>query len=612
MISLVRSVLVSLFLITSVWAAGNPLLVGHPPQKIMGFRGLDTQSSAPNVEEGRAVDVLNVKLSSALSLQKRYGLDTVNNASLDDLDMSAPAINGIFDTEYSNGNSWTLVFVGNKLKYDNSGTWAFVHGAATITTGQNNQFVCLMALDNAICTNDADKPLQVNSTPTKSEVSFSGLSSPVTKAKAVIFYRNYLIFGNTVEGGTDKPTRFRWSNVGTIGTWSNNDFNDIASLAGDEIIGFQELYGDLYIFMKKSIWKASLVGGNDTFVFNKVIEGVGAIAKNSIRPVSLSQNRLVISFLSEEKKIFLFDGVVVQDIGRIIQPTLDDLSASRLEFATAVHDGQDLFISVTGSGESTNDLLLDFQTEIFEWTKHDQIDANYIARVKESTSLIKTYVGNYNSFVYWLDNPDNYSDVDGATGIVDSVGTLSNIYQTGAQIIIDTGLAGGSYTGAIIRITSGTGEGQERLIMSGLSTGVIVASSFSTTLDSTSNYSIGDIDANYYAKWYDFGDASRYKSFRSIFFWAKEASDNQVTVGYAEDFGVELGATIKSLSPSSSSLWDSAVWDTATWGTTGDKLYTVGVKGNGRFFQPRFSNTDIDKSFLIYGFHMLADRLDVE
>lgn len=609
-----KLLLLSLLIFSPIlsYGADNPALVGWPPDKIMGFRGLDTNSAAPNLDDSRSVDLLNIKLSNALTLKKRYGKSVIN-ATLDDLDMNSPAITGIFDSEYSTGESWTLAFVGSKLKYDNSGTWTVVtNNSGSVTSGQDNQWVCQMALDNAICTNNVNTPQKINKTPVKSEVLFTGLTNPVSKANAVIWYRNYLIFGNTTENSIANPTRFRWSNVGTIGTWTNADYVDISSFGGDSIVGFQEMYGDLYIFMQKSIWKASLVGGNDVFTFTKVVDGFGAVSKESIKLVNLSGNKVGVIYLNENKKVYLFNGAVVTDIGLIIQPSLNALNASRLQYAVGGYDEDTYYLSVSDGGVSTNDVVFVYAVEIGEWSKYDDLDFNAFARVKESTAVIKSYIGNYYAFVYWMDNTDNMNDVAGATGIFDSVGTINTSTQTGAQMLIDTGLTAGIYTGATVKITSGTGAPEEAVVLTSTSTGLVVVSALGTTPDSTSNYSVGAINAYYQTKWYDFGSAPRFKNFKAMYFWANEATSNEVDISYLEDFGTTVGSVTKSLSPSSSSLWDSALWDVATWGTTGDKFYSTIMTGKGKVVSVKFSQDDIDKDFKIYGFHLLADRLDVQ
>lgn len=592
-----------------------PKLISYPPQKIMGFRGLDTKSNAPLIEDGRASDLQNIKLSSSYDLKKRDGYDMINDVSLDDNDILTPvAINGMFDASFSNGTSFLIAFLDNKIKYNNSGIWTDIGNwweAPTVTAGDNNTFVCTMALDTPICTNDVDVPIEINSTPTKSALDVSDLTDTLTKAKTVTWFRNYLIFANTYEASTERPTRFRWSNVGTTETWTDDDFNDIAELGGDEIIGMKELYGNLYIFLKNSIYKVTLVGGDDVFSFDKVLDGLGAVAKNSIQVVRVSSNQSAIIFFDEHKKVYLFTGLVAINIGELIQPTLDSLNATRLEYAVSAYDTESYYLSVSNGSNTTNNLLLEYQVEIGEWTKHTDINANAMARV-DLDNLIKTYFGNYDSVIYWLADPDKKSDIDGATGVIDSVGTTSiTSFITGGQVLVDLGLSSGSYSGATIKITSGTAAGEERVILFDTDTMLIVTTAFSTKPDSTSNYSIGAIDANYTTKWYDLGDSPRKKLFRELYFWASEASDNQVTVSYSKDFGTTVGSKEQSLAPSADSLWDTALWDQGIWGTTGDKFYKIPMGGRGRFVNLKFEEDTIDKSFKIYGYNIIADALDI-
>ena len=611
-------ILIALLLILPgfpAFAADNPRLISYPPQKIMGFRGLDTSSNAPLLQDGRAIALKNVKLSTAFDLKKRYGINCINNKTLDDFDLSSPAITGLFDATFSDGTQWPIAFVGTKIKYDSGTAWTEIglhYVSPKITADQDNTFQCIMALDTAICTNDTDVIFEISSTPAKTALDVSDLSDTLTKAKTLAWFRNYLILGNTYENSIEKPTRFRWSNVGTTETWTDDDFNDLAELGGDEITGMVELYGNLYVFLKKAIYKVSLVGGDDVFNFDKVVDNIGAISRDSIQLVRLNQNPyLGIIFLDERKKVYLFTGLIAQDIGEIIQPTLDDLSAGRLDNAVSSYDGKSYYLAVSDGSATTNDLLLEYQVEIGEWTKHTDINANSMAQVIDS-SVRKTYYGNYDSIVYWMDDEDKKNDVDGAVGVVDTAtGIVDTVSITAAQVIVDAGLTSGMYTGAIIKITGGTAVGEEQVIVDYSSTSVTVATAFTTEPDSTSIYSIGAIDASYQTKWYDMGDSPRKKVFKEAFFWAKEASNTAISVSQSQDYGVVLSSETLSLASGSSSLWDTAIWDVAAWGTTGDKLYRLPLKGVARTISLTIENSSIDEGFTVYGYNILADALDI-
>ena len=596
----------------------NPNLMGYPPNKIMGFRGLDTTSSSPIIPDGRSPDLQNVKLSRTMDLRKRYGWDPINE-SLDDYDISSPAISGIYDAHFSDGTSKIIAFVGSKMKYVDSTAWTEIghyYSSPTITTGANYQVKCAMALDNAVCTNDNDLIFQIDSTPAKSLLDLSDLTNALTKAKTLIWYKNYLIFGNTVEATVERPTRFRWSDVGTTETYTDANYIDIASLGGDEIVGLVELYGDLYAFLKNSIWKISYVGGSDTFVLNKVVENIGAIARDSIQTVVLTDNRRAIVFLDDDRKVYMFNGASLVNIGAIIQSELDDLSASRLIYSVSLFDGDSYYLCATDSTGSENNIIYEFQTELGEWTKHTDINANAMARVKESTSVVKSYFGNYDAYVYWMDNTaydSDGGDGDGITGVIESVSIVNTKSGTGLQVFIDEtpGFGDTSYTGCIIKITSGTAAGEEQVIIHNTSTSLVVGADFDTTPDATSNYSIGAIDAHYKTRWFDFNSVATKKLFRKLYFWAEEASNQEVTISFAEDYGSTLQSTIKNLSPSSSSTWDSAIWDEGIWGTTGDKFYDILLRGSGKVIQFKFYNDENDESFHLYGYHILADNLGI-
>ena len=61
----------------------------------------------------------------------------------------------------------------------------------------------------------------------------------------------------------------------------------------------------------------------------------------------------------------MFNGVFVEDLGANIQPNLDNLNASRLQYAVGIFDGDSYYLSVSDSGSTTNDLVFECEMSIF-------------------------------------------------------------------------------------------------------------------------------------------------------------------------------------------------------------------------------------------------------
>jgi hypothetical protein len=538
---IIKFLLLSLFFLNLAFAEQPSI---YPQQGVLGFKGLDDTSSPTALVDGRASDLLNVKLIGSRPQQggaliKRPGYSTVGTV-LDVPDVDYAAVQGIYYTKYSSGNEETLAISGGRFyRWDttlNPDDWTFIGLGGT--TGKNYQYVFGTALDTIIFTNDQDVPFKYTEGGTVLALDTSDLTDALTKAKCFVWYKNYPIFGNTYEGSTERSTRFRWGNVGTIETWSDDDYIDIAALGGQEIEGFAVLYDNLYMFLTESIYQISLVGGDEIFKVTKVVDGIGCIAKNSLQNVILQNNQQGIIFLAKNKAIYFFNGLTAQYISILIENTMDGLLATRLPYAVSAENGTDYYLAATYGGVTENNLLLDFQYELGEWTKHDQIDANYLARVYDTSGVEQTYFGQYGGFISQLDDSDEVNDVYGVTGTVSGPGVatdvLTDTYDTttasGLQIVYDnaTAFTTSGLIGGILKITSGTGADQERRIVWNTSSGIVVETAFTTTPDTTSTYSVGAIDGYFVSKWYDCGEPARLKGFGELWYLKHKKSLYQV------------------------------------------------------------------------------------
>lgn len=589
----------------------------YPAQNVLTFRGLDSKSSPTAVQDGRAQDLLNVKLDVTGALRKRDGYSVVGSI-LDVPDIDNEAIQGVYYTKYSSGTEDTLAVCGGRwYRYDTTldpDDWSRIWGE-TGTTGKNYQYVWTTALDTIIATNDQDKPLKYTEGGHVLKLDTTDLTDELTKSKCIVWYKNYLIFGNTVEDSVERSTRFRWSNVGTIETWSDEDFIDIATLGGQEIEAFAVLYDNLYVFLTNSIYQISLVGGDEIFKVSKVVDGVGCIAKNSVQPVILLNSQQGLVFLAKDKKVYFFDGMRPQYLSLLIEPTMGELNASRLQYAVSAKNGTDYYLAAATGSSTENDLLLDFQYEIGEWLKHDQIDANAMARVYDTNNIEQTYFGQYGGFICKMDDTALDNDIDGHTGTVSGVDVYTTGTASSIQMVYDntspfthSGLRAG-----ILKIISGTGSGQERRIVENTISGVGVETAFSTTPDTTSVYSIGAIDGYYTAKWYDCGEPARLKGFGELWYWADAETDTDIDVTYATDFASDIDTQSVSLSGTSTdAIWGSAIWGTSLWGGVDYVFRQTKFEDTGRYLKFKLQDDDIDDDFRIHGFNLLYWRRDYQ
>lgn len=110
------------------------------------------------------------------------------------------------------------------------------------------------------------------------------------RCKTLLYFKNFLILGNTVEDGDPRPQRIRWSCLGDITKWKNveNDINQSqagwADLTDDVswVQAMRPLADYVVVYKERAIQLINYVGGND--VWNKwpAIIGTGALATKAL------------------------------------------------------------------------------------------------------------------------------------------------------------------------------------------------------------------------------------------------------------------------------------------------------------------------------------------
>ena len=576
-----------------------------PTEGTQTFLGLDDTSAPTQVRDGRAQALQNVLLDVSQSLTKRHGIKVIGD-TCDIADESFPSITGLYYTKFSSGTERIVRTCSNRFQYLNGSVWTTIGGFVP-TGGATNQFVWTTALDNIIGTNDVDVPIQYDGT-SAGGVSFSGLTNAITKAKTVAFFKNYLLFFNLTEGGTDRPTRFRWSDVGTINTWTNANFIDIGALGGQEINAVAELYDNLYVFLTDSIYKISLVGGADTWQVSKITDDIGSIAKNSVQGIALSNSQSGLIFLDRDKRVYFFNGIYAQDISILLTQTMKGLNGARLQYAVSADTNTDYWLCVNDVDVTKNDLCLDLQYQIGEWTKHTNIHANAMTSVLDSTSTPEVYFGQYEGLVAQLSDSTLRSDVGNASGTVDAVSRFTTSTASDLQVLYDDALmlTTGALVGAPILLVDGTGKNATGIVVDNTETGIVVASDFSTTPDTTTQFEVGGIDAFYTTKWYDMRQPALLKHFGEVDFWADADVTSTIALSYATDYNSDITTLNLELTPSTTNTtWGSTTVGAPLYGSV-DSVMRIGkLESQGRFLRLKWADDDPNEIFHLYGWNCL-------
>jgi hypothetical protein len=363
------------------------------------------------------------------------------------------------------------------------------------------------------------------------------------------------------------------------------------------------LYDNLYIFLTDSIYKVSLVGGDELINVSKVSEGIGCIAKNSVQNIQIGNSEGLI-FLSRDKTINFCDGTSVTEISTNISELMDSISAARLPYAVSIDDQENAHYYLAVSISGSNDTLLDFHYGIGEWTRHTQIDVDSFCVANDSNEVPQVYFGNYYSIIYQMTNPDNDNDIGGATGTITSSSTYDADTATGQMVLYDTSAnftsTGVIVTGATVSFTSGTGINTEAVITSTVTTGMLVTG-VNITATTGTTYSIGAIDAYYTTKWYDTGSAITRKNFGELYLWTSADTSTTMQTYHATDFSSTITSTDIDIG-ADGDLWGTAIWGTATWAGTATKLSIIPLNVSGRYIKYKFSENTIDEPMELFGY----------
>lgn len=187
------------------------------------------------------------------------------------------------------------------------------------------------------------------------------------------------------------------------------------------------------------------------------------------------------------------------------------INKERFKYMHGVYLKPRYYLWVASSDSSVEDKCLVYNTTktdqggVVGWEGWYNVKATCSGIVRDADGKPWVYFGDSNGFPCYFD-PDTTNDGAGSSTAETRRGTATagastTLTDTGAQFSI----TGDGLKGVKIKILSGTGADQERVISSNTSTVITVSSAWDTNPDNTSVYSIGYLDSYRTTGWLDFG-----------------------------------------------------------------------------------------------------------
>jgi len=283
---------------------------------------------------------------------------------------------------------------------------------------------------------------------------------------------------------------------------------------GDFGRGLGIAHNQLVIFKKNHYYVLSGSSPSD-FVLTPISSINGCVSHKSIVNDDLGN----ILFASE-KGVYVTDGnsdVSISDanIQNIFSGESNPpfkINKERLQYCHAVFDSLNkrymLWVSSEGSTVTDKCLVYDFNkvnNVAVGWTVFS-VRANASAIIEDIDGKPLVFFGDTNGFVYYFDK-DTTNDGAGMSGDETRRGTATagdSTTLTDSAAVFNT--TGDGLKGCWIKILSGTGVGQERMVSSNTAEICTVSAVWTINPDETSVYAIGYIDSFWVSGVFDFDD----------------------------------------------------------------------------------------------------------
>lgn len=364
--------------------------------------GLKTRQTVTNIPSNSASDLRNVNFDTNGAICVRNGYTKLNSSVV-----PLPICLGLFPFTKEDGTHYLVgVFTDASTTKiykmdDYDGSWDDITGALSLTASETGYVSFTMYLDTLIGTDGINAPWKWTGTGNAAALSISEF----TLAKFVTTYKDRLVFFHTTESATLYPHRARWSNSGTIETYSAADYTDEFAGSDNGIAGVRTLYDEVYVFknsLNNGIKKLYYTGNADVPFAVASSGEVGTLSHFSISEIFLEGQGAGLIYLGTDKKIRFFNGSYDASLSDDITPTIAAFNSTKMSTCYSCNFGslnQVWFTFANGSSTSNNRILV-FDTRYAAFLLHDNISANVLCCSYSSSNVEYLLSGGTNGYVY--------------------------------------------------------------------------------------------------------------------------------------------------------------------------------------------------------------------
>lgn len=196
------------------------------------------------------------------------------------------------------------------------------------------------------------------------------------------------------------------------------------------------------------------------------------------------------------------------------------------------------------------------------WHLWDNIKAATMRQMTVS-GTIGLYSGDYNGFLWKLDDSSTHGDGAEENGTVTSATTTVITDSTKSFTVNEL-------VGKVYRTISGTGEDLSSVVTANTATTITVSPALTTAPDTTSTYTVGGYDAYHFTNWKKCnGSYDQLKQLWYILANANANGDYPVRLIIQADFNqnTQNQASININLAAANTIWGSFIWGAAPWGT---------------------------------------------